>query len=167
MPATVLVNGRTVVHATSNGVSTAFPDVCQTPSPGGPVPIPYPNVALSADTAEGSKNYTADGQSIMLQGANFRTSTGDEPGTLGGVMSTVNKGKAEFITYSFDVMVEGRNVARLGDLMLHNKGTAPNTPPAPEVQPPVVVMPIIAITDTDDDDIVEITLITRDEYESA
>ena len=24
---------------------TAFPDVCKTPSPGGPVPIPYPNIA--------------------------------------------------------------------------------------------------------------------------
>jgi hypothetical protein len=166
MPATVLVNNRTVVHKTSDGVSSAFPDVCQTPSPGGPLPIPYPNVAVSADTADGSETYTADGHPIMLQGSNFKTSTGDEPGTAGGVMSTVNKGKAEFITYSFDVKVEGRNVARLGDLMLHNKGTVPSTPPTPEVQPPVVIMPILAITDPDDDDIVEITLITRDEYQS-
>jgi len=26
----------------------AFPDVCKTPSPGGPVPIPYPNLANPA-----------------------------------------------------------------------------------------------------------------------
>ncbi len=55
MPATVNVNSRTVVHAASDGVATAFPDVCKTPSPAGPVPIPYPNVAMSADTAQGAR----------------------------------------------------------------------------------------------------------------
>jgi hypothetical protein len=167
VPATVLVNGRTVVHATSGGVSSAFPDVCQTPTPGGPVPIPYPNIAMSADTADGSETFTADGNPVMLQGSNFRTSTGDEPGTAGGVMSTCNKGIAEFVTYSFDVKVEGRNVARLGDLMLQNKRTTPNTPPAPLVQPPLVVTPLVPPDPKkDEDDIVEIMLISREEYQS-
>lgn len=26
----------------------AFPDVCKTPSPGGPVPIPYPNIGTAS-----------------------------------------------------------------------------------------------------------------------
>ena len=42
MPATVGVNKLSVVHASSNGTTIAFPDVCKTPSPGGPIPIPYP-----------------------------------------------------------------------------------------------------------------------------
>jgi hypothetical protein len=28
------------------GMDFAFPDVCLTPSPAGPVPIPYPNIAM-------------------------------------------------------------------------------------------------------------------------
>ena len=140
MPATVNVNFRTVVHAASDGVATAFPDVCKTPSPAGPVPIPYPNVAMSADTAQGSQDVKMDGNPIMLQGSNFKMSTGDEAGVAGGVVSGQIKAKAEFINFSFDVMVEGKPVPRLGDMMVQNKGGAPNTAPMPEVQPPTVVV---------------------------
>ena len=142
MPASINVNTRTVVHKSSNGIATAFPDVCKTPTPGGPVPIPYPNIAMSADTADGSKTVSMDGNPIMLKGSNFSTSTGDEAGTAGGgVVSSKTKGKAEFVNYSFDVKVEGKNVPRLGDMMIQNKGGAGNTPPMPEVQPPIVVPP--------------------------
>ena len=55
MPVTVGVNKLSVVHKSSNGVSIAFPDVCKTPSPAGPIPIPYPNIAKSSDTAKGTK----------------------------------------------------------------------------------------------------------------
>ncbi|MFH1143586.1 MAG: DUF4150 domain-containing protein [Candidatus Eisenbacteria bacterium] len=143
MPATVNANMRTVVHKTSNGMSIAFPDPCLTPAPPAPpVPIPYPNIAQSTDTAQGSTTVKADGNPIMLQGSNFSQSTGDEAGSVGGVISAVTRGKAEFIMYSFDVMVDGKCVPRLGDLMLHNKGGTFNTPPTPEFQPPAIVVPI-------------------------
>jgi uncharacterized Zn-binding protein involved in type VI secretion len=143
MPATVIVNNRTVVHASSSGVATAFPDVCKTPSPAGPIPIPYPNIAMSSDTADGSSTVKMDGNPIMIQGSNFSTSTGDEAGSAGGgVASNTTKGKAEFIMYSFDVKVDGKSVPRLGDTMLQNKMSSPNTPPMPEVQPPNVVVPV-------------------------
>lgn len=142
MAATINVNSRTVVHKSSSGVVMVFPDVCKTPTPGGPVPIPYPNVAMSSDTAKGSKSVKMDGNPIMLKGSNFSTSTGDEPGTAGGgVVSSKTKGIAEYINYSFDVKVEGKNVPRLADMMVQNKGSAPNTAPIPEVQPPIVVPP--------------------------
>jgi hypothetical protein len=32
----------TLLVRTTSGVTIAFPDVCKTPAPGGPVPIPYP-----------------------------------------------------------------------------------------------------------------------------
>lgn len=136
MSATVKVNFRTVVHAGSNGVATNFPDVCKTPSPAGPVPIPYPNVALSADTANGSKQVKMDKKPIMLEGSFFSKSTGDEAGSAGGgVVSSCIKGKAEFSSFSFDVMVEGKPVPRMADMMLQNKGGSPNTAPMAEVQP--------------------------------
>lgn len=151
MPATVNVNMRTVVHKSSNGIATAFPDVCKTPSPAGPIPIPYPNIAMSSDTADGSKDVKMDGNPIMLQGSNFKMSTGDEAGAAMGVVSNKIKGKAEFVMYSFDVKVEGKPVPRMADMMVQNKDSAPNTPPFPEVQPPKVVIVIDVDQDEEDD----------------
>lgn len=142
MAATVNVNDRTVVHAASDGVAAAFPDVCKTPSPAGPVPVPYPNVALSRDTAKGSRLVQVDKNPIMLAGSTFASSTGDEAGAAGGVVSGRTKGAAEFVSYSMNVLVEGKPVPRLGDLMVQNQGGAPNTPPTPEVQPPRILAPV-------------------------
>ena len=148
MPVTVGVNSLSVVHMASGGVTIAFPDVCKTPAVPSPVPIPYPNVALSVDTAMGSKQVKCDGNPICLNDSFFKMSTGDEAGSVGGVASGMVKGKAEFILYSFDVKVEGKSVPRLADLMVQNKGGSPNTPPFPLVQPPAVV---VVLPDPDED----------------
>lgn len=162
MPATVNVNMRTVVHASSNGVATAFPDVCKTPAPPAPpVPIPYPNIAMSSDTASGSQDVKMDKNPIMLQGSNFATSTGDEAGSIGGMVSNTIKGKAEFINYSFDVKVEGKCVPRLGDMMVQNKQSSPNTPPFPEVQPPAVALVMDQDSEEDEDQDLEEIEITE------
>jgi len=146
------VNMMTVVHQGSSGMVTGFPDVCKTPSPAGPIPIPYPNIAMSSDTSQGSKTVTVDGNPIMLKGSVFSTSTGDEAGSAGGgVASNTTKGKAEFQLYSFDVKVDGQNVCRLTDIMLLNKLSSPNTPPFPEVQPPLVTVPGMIDEDPEED----------------
>jgi len=138
MPAMVGVNKRTVVHAKSNGMVTFMPDVCLTPAPPGPpVPIPYPNVAMSQDADKGAKTVTVDGNPVCVEGSVFSTSTGDEAGTTGGVASGCTKGAAEFIVGSFDVFAENKGVARALDQMLGNKK---NTPPMPEIQPPLVAL---------------------------
>jgi uncharacterized protein DUF4150 len=138
MGVTVGVNKLSVVHKGSNGTTIIFPDVCKTPSPAGPIPIPYPNIAKSSDTAKGSKKVKCDGNPVCLKDSNFRMSTGDEGGTAGGgVVSNKIKGKAEFVNFSFDVKFEGKNVARAFDLMLHNDK---NTPPSPVLQGPVIAM---------------------------
>ncbi len=150
MASQVNVNALTVVHAGSDGIAPAFPDVCLTPSPTGPpIPVPYPNLARSADTAEGTKSVIVEGNPVMVQDAVFATSTGDEAGSAGGVASATTKGKARFVNYSFDVKLEGRCVARLGDPMTHNELAAANTAPFPEIQPPCPMAP--SIVDGDDD----------------
>ncbi len=137
MPTTVGVNGLSIVHKDSGGTVSFTPDVCLTPQPSGPpVPIPYPNVALSTDADLAAKTVTCDANPICVQGSTFALSTGDEAGSNGGVVSGCTKGKAEFVAYSFDVQAEGKGVARFSDLMLGNKGSAANTPPAPEQQAP-------------------------------
>lgn len=139
MAVTVSVNKLSVVHAASSGTTIAFPDVCKTPSPGGPIPIPYPNVARSADSDKGAKKVSADGNPLCVKDSNFKTSSGDEAGTAGGgVASSKTKGKAEFVNFSFDVKAEGKNVPRALDMMLHNDK---NTPPAPLLQGPAVSIP--------------------------
>ena len=136
MPVTVGVNKLSVVHASSSGVTIAFPDVCKTPAPPAPpLPIPYPNIAKSSDTAQGAKKVKCDGNPVCVKDSTFMMSTGDEAGSLMGVASNKIKGKAEFVNFSFDVKFEGKNVPRALDLMLHNDK---NTPPVPLIQPPVI-----------------------------
>ena len=121
MSCTVFANSRGVVHKGSGGQSPVFPDVCKTPTPGGPVPIPYPNIGMSSNTSNGPSNVTSDGQMPMVKGAKYTTTSGDEAGTAGGVMSGCIKGEAEFMMYSFDVKMDGKNVCRLGDPLFQNK----------------------------------------------
>src|SRR3954469_15850407 len=115
------VNKLSVVHKDSQGKTIAFPDVCKTPSPGGPIPVPYPNIAMSSDLANGSTTVKADGGNmIATKGSEFSRSTGDEPGTVGGVKSSTFIKEATWITYSFDVKMEGKAACRLTDKMFHN-----------------------------------------------
>jgi len=115
-------NGHSLCHKGCNSVSTAtLPDVCKTPTAGGPVPIPYPNVSFSKDLINGTKTITADGGNmIAVKGSEFSRSIGDEPGTVGGVKSNTNMKESKWITYSFDVKMEGRNACRLSDKKTQN-----------------------------------------------
>lgn len=121
MKCTVFANGRGIVHQDSGGSSTVFPDVCLTPTSNGDVPIPYPNTGCASDTSAGPRSVTLDGRMPMVKGAKYRKTSGDEPGTRGGVVSGVHRNVAEFTSYSFDVKLEGKNACRLGDTLFHNK----------------------------------------------
>ena len=121
MAQTTFVNARGIVHKGSMGISIVFPDVCKTPTPAGPIPIPYPNIGKSSDTSQGPTKVKTDGKMPMVKGAKYSRSMGDEPGTAGGIISNVNMNVCEFMLYSFDVKFEGKNVCRMGDMMFHNK----------------------------------------------
>lgn len=128
MGSTVTANSpQTVVHAGSSGQSPVFPDVCKTPAPPAPpIPIPYPNIAQSSSACDTSTTVSADGQKIMLKNSVYSTSSGDEAGSIGGVVSNCIKGKAQFILYSFDIKAEGQNVPRNMDMMKHNGSSSYN-----------------------------------------
>src|SRR5262245_10483742 len=124
MSLTIKVNGvmNSLVHKGSDHFSMAtIPDVCKTPSPGGPVPLPYPNVSLSNSLAKGTTTVKADGGNmIAIKGSEFSMSQGDEPGTAGGVKSSTFKKESTWIIYSFDVKMEGKNACRLTDKKFQN-----------------------------------------------
>jgi hypothetical protein len=109
----------------------AFPDTCLSPPspPAGPVPLPYPNTAYASDTTNGSTTVMISGQEVMLRDqSTFKRSTGDEAATksLGmGVVTHAIQGEASFISWSMDVKIEGQNVDRHLDQMLHNEQSVP------------------------------------------
>lgn len=121
MGVTISVNKLSLAHKGSMGIAMAtIPDVCKTPSPGGPIPIPYPNIAKSSDLAKGSKKVKGDKKMIAIKGSEYSRSMGDEAGTVGGVVSGVNMKEAKWILSSFDVKIEGKNACRLMDMMSSN-----------------------------------------------
>jgi hypothetical protein len=142
MPVTINVNNLTLCHKGSNGISTAtIPDVCKTPSPGGPVPVPYPNIAMSMDLMKGTTTVKSDGGMMCANyGSEFFKSTGDEPGVAGGVVSSTFIKEATWITFSFDVKLQGKAACRLTDKMFHNHQNTVNT--AGEIQKPIILVSI-------------------------
>ncbi len=129
MPVTIKVNGTnlSLVHKFSNGITNAtIPDVCKTPTPGGPVPIPYPNIAQSVTLSNGTTTVKADKAMAGNKGSKFSLSNGDNAGTIGGVKSNVFMKEATWILYSFDVKMDGKNAERLTDKMFHNAENAAN-----------------------------------------
>src|SRR5687767_15919889 len=108
MPQTTFVNLRGIAHKGSGGMSMVFPDVCKTPAPPAPpIPIPYPNIGKASDTSQGPTTVKTDGSMPMVKGAKYMMSVGDEPGTVGGIISGVFKQECEFMLYSFDVKFDG------------------------------------------------------------
>lgn len=118
----VFANSRSIVHKGDGGVQTCpAPDPCKTPTPGGPVPIPYINIAQNGALADGSTSVKIEGNSIALRGSNLSVSSGDEGGTAGGgLISSKIKGKLTWAAASTDVKVEDQCVVRFLEVCLHN-----------------------------------------------
>jgi hypothetical protein len=127
----VLINGRTAVHAGSNGTLSTV-DICLTQIGQAVVPIPYSNVARSRDADGTADSVLIAGQPACHKDSTFARSEGDEAGNKKGLFSGTIQGKAEFITASGNVFFEGVAAVRAFDLMTSNNG---NTAPSPLMQP--------------------------------
>ncbi|TIM32611.1 MAG: DUF4150 domain-containing protein [Mesorhizobium sp.] len=131
MSCTVFATTMGFFHQDSNGQCVAPGDVGLTPPPppGGPLPVPYVNIAIARNLAKGSKSVKIQATPTALENvSNVSTSSGDEPATQGGgVVSHNTSGTATFTTWSFTVKVEGKGVCSHGDLtQQNNNGTIPN-----------------------------------------
>lgn len=116
--------------APKKGIAMAFPDVCKTPTPGGPVPIPYPNIAQLANAQQVSDNsgkqLLVKGLPVLLEGSTVAASSGDEAGTALGVRSNSITGKCEVSQASGSVFYgpDKNGIARLTDPTKQNLGAA-------------------------------------------
>ena len=117
----MLNNGGAMANATA-------PDVCKTPSPAGPQPIPYPNIATTdmADPGGLVNNVLVAGMPAMNQASKVTLSNGDQAGAAGGVVSAKIMGEMAFVTGSQQVNVGGKPAVRVTDQTSHN-GSPPNT----------------------------------------
>lgn len=116
------------------GLCLAVPDVCKTPSPVGPVPIPYPNTAQMPLAVNTSLKVFVLGMPAVTLRSQIPVSEGDEPGVAGGVASGVFKGPCSFSKGSTKVIVGGAPWVHLGAMTRQN-GVAPNNPAGAVVAP--------------------------------
>lgn len=111
------------------GLNFGFPDVCLTPTPVGPIPIPYPNISMSTVALPPTVNLNilVDGTPTLNMASEIPISIGDEPGVNLGVMSGMVMGPTEFILGSETLMLEGVPAVKLTSLTAQN-GELMNAP---------------------------------------
>jgi uncharacterized Zn-binding protein involved in type VI secretion len=147
---TVFANGMEIsAKAQGCKVIAAFPDVCFTPpqTPATPpgVPIPYPNFGFDSDLTSGSSTVKIGGKPISLENkSHYSKCSGDEAGCAPkkGVVTSKNTGKVYAQAWSMDVKVEGKGVARFGDIATSNHGSnTGDTPPMVIAGTPAAAVP--------------------------
>jgi len=120
------------------GQCVIFPDVCKTPTPGGPVPIPYPNIAMVNQAKGGTcaAKVKILGKKVCTTKTEIAMSSGDEPGTAGGgVVSSKFKGPAKYKKGSSKVKVEGNPMCHLTSTIGQNGVANANHPAGVQVAP--------------------------------
>lgn len=115
-----LINQLKLCASVSSGhtaVAAGPLDMCKTPTPGGPVPMPYPNVALSATMGPGYTTKTlVMGTPMWTKRGKSAVSNGDQPGVALGVVSNKIMGMCAITMSSNDVKAERGGVARTADM---------------------------------------------------
>jgi hypothetical protein len=121
------------------GTDICFPDVCNTPTPVGPIPIPYPNVAVTATSAPAAYNVLVDCMPALNQLSFGMVSVGDEAGM--GIVDEINSGEAVYIVGCITILTEGVPAQRMTSVTGQNAvGVAPNGPGACLVPSQVTVL---------------------------
>ncbi|MDR2422831.1 MAG: DUF4150 domain-containing protein [Deltaproteobacteria bacterium] len=110
---------------------TTAPDVCKVPTPGGPVPTPFVNVIqlpMANPSTVCKKVFICNSPALTVK-TKFLLSSGDEPGVLGGVISSKFIGPGEFFPMgSSKVNFEGNKAVFLTSQTKHNGSANFNAP---------------------------------------
>ncbi|MEM9194974.1 MAG: DUF4150 domain-containing protein [Myxococcota bacterium] len=112
----------------------AFPNVCKTPTPAGPTPLPYPSTGSCTQAKKESKKVSICNQAALTVASEIPRTQGDEAGTALGVMSNTHMGKAVFKEGSKKIRIEGKPVA-LGLKPTAHNGSNTNAPMGLQVSP--------------------------------
>ncbi len=103
-------------------LTALVPDVCKVPSPAGPVPTPFPNMAACSmvDPTTACSRVMVCGALALTMKSKTLLSNGDEAGTLMGVVSNKVMGEVTFVQGSQKVRLQGQAAVRNADPTTHN-----------------------------------------------
>jgi len=101
------------------GMNLCFPDVCNTPTPAGPVPIPYPNIALNAQAVGFSTVVKVSMMNALNLGSKIPMTSGDEAGSAGPI-----KGAGAYTMGNPLVKIDKMPAINLTSLATGNNGNA-------------------------------------------
>ncbi len=111
------------------GMDMCFPDVCLTPTPVGPVPIPYPNMAMSSATMPVVFNVLTECTPALNMMSKGLVSLGDQPGIAMGAVSHMVAGQTTYFVGCATIMIGGAPAQRLTSVTGQNcLGVIPNGP---------------------------------------
>lgn len=103
------------------GIDIAFPDVCRTPTPAGPIPIPYPNVALGPMAVSAVYKVLFMGMPAHNMASTVVISNGDNAGLALGLVSGSVMGPSRHLTGAFTTLIGGLPATRLTSMSLQNR----------------------------------------------
>lgn len=115
----------------AKGSTMAFPDVCKTPTPAGPIPVPYPNTASTMIGKPKSTKVKVCRAAPLMKNSKISMSNGDNAGVNGGVVSNSFMQRVEFTSASKKVRIQGKPALRIFDSTKANKGNTKGVVLAP------------------------------------
>jgi hypothetical protein len=107
------------------GQDMAVPDVCLTPSPAGPVPIPYPNIAMGPTAVPSQTKVLIMAAPAHNLATTIPMTNGDNAGVALGVASGTVMGPSRHLTGAMTVIMGGAPASRLTSSSLQNSTNAP------------------------------------------
>ncbi|HKQ26835.1 MAG TPA: DUF4150 domain-containing protein [Burkholderiales bacterium] len=107
------------------GQDMGFPDVCLTPSPAGPVPVPYPNIAMGPTAVGAAYTILINAAPAHNMSTNIPLTNGDNAGVASGVASGTVMGPGRHLTASFTVLIGGMPGTKLSSMSLQNNTNCP------------------------------------------
>lgn len=116
------------------GMCFGFPDVCKTPAGPNVAPIPYPNMAQLTDADGAVDKVLIDKKEVLVEDSKISRSSGDEAGTLKGVVSSTNMDEVAFKQSSSKVYFGGKKAVYHTVMTAHN-GSNANMPAGLHVSP--------------------------------
>lgn len=121
------------------GIDTGFPDVCLTPTPAGPIPIPYPNIAAGPMGVPAAYNVLFMALPAHNMATTIPMTNGDNVGVNMGVASGTVMGPSRHVTAAFTVLVGGLPGTRLTSVAIQNSTNCPGVRLVPS-QPKVLLL---------------------------
>ena len=123
------------------GTDTGFPDVCLTPTPAGPVPVPYPNIAPAPMAVNAVYKVLIVAAPAHNLGTVIPMTNGDNAGVALGVASGTVMGPSRHLTGAFTVLIGGMPASRLTSMSLQNSTNCPGVRVAPSQTKVIILAP--------------------------